>query len=133
MQQCRSGMIGTVSKKLQKKLDPHAPPRSLVENYLIEIAKECFIFLQGDTDIHNKYRYWSFLQNYNVDFEPDRAALLSDELPAEVRMADLIDINAPDKWGNGPDTKPPNNGGGGGGMAPMQPGKYFRNSYSAGL
>ena len=33
-------MIGTVSKKLQKKLDPHAPPRSLVENYLIEIAKE---------------------------------------------------------------------------------------------
>ena len=40
MQQCRSGMIGTVSKKLQKKLDPHAPPRSLVENYLIEIAKE---------------------------------------------------------------------------------------------
>lgn len=98
MQQCRSGMIGTVSKKLQKKLDPHAPPRSLVENYLIEIAK-----------------------NYNVDFEPDRAALLSDELPAEVRMADLIDINAPDKWGNGPDTKPPHNGGGGGGMAPAQP------------
>lgn len=98
MQQCRSGMIGTVSKKLQKKLDPHAPPRSLVENYLIEIAK-----------------------NYNVDFEPDRAALLSDELPAEVRMADLIDINVPDKWGNGPDTKPPRGGGGGGGMAPMQP------------
>ena len=40
-------------------------------------------------------------------------------------MADLIDINAPDKWGNGPDTKPPHNGGGGGGMAPMQPGLYF--------
>ena len=48
-------------------------------------------------------------------------------------MADLIDINAPDKWGNGPDTKPPNNGGGGGGMAPMQPGKYFCNSYYGGL
>ena len=40
-------------------------------------------------------------------------------------MADLIDINAPDKWGNGPDTKPPHNGGGGGGMAPMQPGLYL--------
>jgi len=108
MQQCRSGMIGTVSKKLQKKLDPHAPPRSLVENYLIEIAK-----------------------NYNVDFEPDRAALLSDELPAEVRMADLIDINAPDKWGNGPDTKPPHNGGGGGGMAPMQPEMGIYNAANA--
>ena len=41
-------------------------------------------------------------------------------------MADLIDINAPDKWGNGPDTKPPHNGGGGGGMAPMQPGLYLQ-------
>ena len=80
-------MIGTVSKKLQKKLDPHAPPKSLVENYLIEIAK-----------------------NYNVEFEPDRAALLADELPAEVRLADLIDINTPDdKWGG-----PPRGGGGGG-------------------
>ena len=39
-------MIGTVSKKLQKKLDPHAPPRSLVENYLIEIAKETLFIHQ---------------------------------------------------------------------------------------
>ena len=68
--------------------------------------------------------FFSILKNYSVDFEPDRAALLSDELPAEVRLADLIDINAPDKWGSGSDTKPPNNGGGGGGMAPMQPGKF---------
>lgn len=91
MQACRSGIIGTVSKKLQKKLDPHAPPRALIENYLIEIAK-----------------------NYNVDFEPDQAALLGNDLPSEVRLADLIDINAPDKWNNQP--KPPNNSGGGGGM-----------------
>ena len=48
-------------------------------------------------------------------------------------MADLIDINAPDKWGNGPDTKPPHNGGGGGGMAPMQPGKYLCSSHYIGL
>ena len=39
MQSCRSGMCNTVCKKLQKKLDPHAPPPALVENYLIEIAK----------------------------------------------------------------------------------------------
>ena len=89
VQACRSGVIGTVSKKLQKKLDPHAPPRALIENYLIEIAK-----------------------NYNVDFEPDRAALLAEDLPPEVRMADLIDINTPDdKWG-GPSNGPGGNHGG---------------------
>jgi len=115
IQECRSGMIGTVSKKLQKKLDPHAPPKSLIENYLIEIAK-----------------------NYNVEFEPDRAALLADELPAEVRLADLIDINSPeDKWGGppkgpggnfpGPGNSggPGNFGGPGGNFAMMsQPGVY---------
>ena len=102
-------MIGTVSKKLQKKLDPHAPPKSLVENYLIEIAK-----------------------NYNVEFEPDRAALLADELPAEVRLADLIDINSgEDKWGGppkGPHGGPPGGppGGPGGNFAMLNnPGKNF--------
>ena len=42
MQQCRSGIPPAgdeVSKKLMKKLSPHAPPKSLIENYLVEIAK----------------------------------------------------------------------------------------------
>ena len=63
MQQCRSGMIGTVSKKLQKKLDPHAPPRSLVENYLIEIAKEMLKFWKviPDFDISTTHMGTEFL------------------------------------------------------------------------
>jgi hypothetical protein len=104
-------MIGTVSKKLQKKLDPHAPPKSIVENYLIEIASY-----------------------YHVDFTPDNAALLgNDELPSEVRLADLIDINTPeDKWG-GPPKGPGGPGSGGGNFAMMNnqhnPGKIIYENY----
>ena len=95
MQQCRSGLPPAgeeVSKKLQKKLSPHAPPKALIENYLVEIAK-----------------------NYNVSFEPDRSALLGDDIPQEVREADLIAFGQPDtgldRWDN-----KGNNGGGGGGF-----------------
>ena len=47
MQQCRAGIPPAgdeVSKKLQKKLSPHAPPKALIENYLVEIAKVLFLF-----------------------------------------------------------------------------------------
>jgi len=101
MQQCRSGIPPAgdeVSKKLMKKLSPHAPPKSLIENYLVEIAK-----------------------NYNVPFEPDRDALLADEIPAEVREADLIAFNQPntglDRWD---DKKNQGGGGGGFGAPPME-------------
>ncbi|CAG5082427.1 Oidioi.mRNA.OKI2018_I69.PAR.g10123.t2.cds [Oikopleura dioica] len=48
IQQCRQGMLDKhISTKLQDKLNQHSPKRSLVENYLIEIAK-----------------------NYNVEFTP---------------------------------------------------------------
>merc|ERR1711908_188866 len=102
MQQCRAGIPPAgdeVSKKLQKKLSPHAPPKALIENYLVEIAK-----------------------NYSVPFEPDRSALLGDDIPAEVREADLIAFGQPntglDRW----DDKKNQGGGGGGGFGapPME-------------
>lgn len=101
MQQCRSGLPPAgeeVSKKLQKKLSPHAPPKALIENYLVEIAK-----------------------NYNVSFEPDRSALLGDDIPQEVREADLIAFGQPDTGLDRWDNKGNNGGGGGGfGAPPMQ-------------
>lgn len=45
---CRDNAIGTVAPKLMHKLSVQAPPKILVEKYLIEIAK-----------------------NYNVEYEPD--------------------------------------------------------------
>ena len=45
---CRDNSIGTVAPKLMHKLSVQAPPKILVEKYLIEIAK-----------------------NYNVSYEPD--------------------------------------------------------------
>lgn len=53
-----------------------------------------------------------------MPFEPDRDALLADEIPAEVREADLIAFNQPntglDRW----DDKKNQSGGGGGFGAP---------------
>ena len=45
---CKDNSIGTVAPKLMHKLSVQAPPKILVEKYLIEIAK-----------------------NYNVPYEPD--------------------------------------------------------------
>lgn len=45
---CRENAVGSVSQKLMQKLSVQAPPKILVERYLIEISK-----------------------NYNVDYEPD--------------------------------------------------------------
>ena len=45
---CRENAIGTVAPKLMHKLSVQAPPKILVEKYLIEIAR-----------------------NYNVAYEPD--------------------------------------------------------------
>ena len=40
IQQCRQGMLDKhISTKLQDKLNQHSPKKSLVENYLIEIAR----------------------------------------------------------------------------------------------
>ncbi|XP_072202384.1 IST1 homolog isoform X4 [Excalfactoria chinensis] len=86
---CRTNQIGTVNDRLMHKLSVEAPPKILVERYLIEIAK-----------------------NYNVPYEPDSVVMA--EAPAGVE-ADLIDVGFTDdvkKGGHG-------GGGGGGFTAPL--------------
>uniref|UniRef100_A0A8C6Z092 IST1 homolog n=1 Tax=Nothoprocta perdicaria TaxID=30464 RepID=A0A8C6Z092_NOTPE len=86
---CRTNQIGTVNDRLMHKLSVEAPPKILVERYLIEIAK-----------------------NYNVPYEPDSVVMA--EAPA-VGEADLIDVGFTDdvkKDG-------PGGGGGGGFTAPL--------------
>ncbi|XP_061830994.1 IST1 homolog isoform X1 [Nerophis lumbriciformis] len=72
---CRSNQIGTVNERLMHKLSVEAPPKILVERYLIEIAK-----------------------NYNVPYEPD--ALVRPEVN-HGEEADLIDVNNYKKSGGG--------------------------------
>uniref|UniRef100_A0A8D0C5R1 IST1 homolog n=1 Tax=Scleropages formosus TaxID=113540 RepID=A0A8D0C5R1_SCLFO len=64
---CRTNQIGTVNDRLMHKLSVEAPPKILVERYLIEIAK-----------------------NYNVPYEPD--AMVKPEV-AFGEEADLIDVD----------------------------------------
>nr|XP_014339529.1 PREDICTED: IST1 homolog [Latimeria chalumnae] len=82
---CRTNQIGTVNERLMLKLGLEAPPKILVERYLIEIAK-----------------------NYNIPYEPD--AVVLGEIPTGVE-ADLIDVGYGEdkKGGHG------GGGGGGGG------------------
>lgn len=70
---CRTNQIGTVNERLMLKLSVEAPPKILVERYLIEIAK-----------------------NYNVPYEPD--SVVMGEVPVGVE-ADLIDVDNDDKKG----------------------------------
>ncbi|KAJ8252588.1 hypothetical protein COCON_G00219000 [Conger conger] len=64
---CRTNQIGTVNDRLMHKLSVEAPPKILVERYLIEIAK-----------------------NYNVPYEPD--AMVRPEV-CQGEEADLIDVD----------------------------------------
>lgn len=50
-QAARENALGTVSEKLMNKLSVQAPPKILVENYLIEIAKACGVNYEGDQSI----------------------------------------------------------------------------------
>ncbi|XP_029950729.1 IST1 homolog isoform X2 [Salarias fasciatus] len=72
---CRTNQIGTVNDRLMHKLSVEAPPKILVERYLIEIAK-----------------------NYNVPYEPD--AMVRPEVCVG-EEADLIDVNHDKKSGGG--------------------------------
>ncbi|KAF7654892.1 hypothetical protein LDENG_00063330 [Lucifuga dentata] len=72
---CRTNQIGTVNDRLMHKLSVEAPPKILVERYLIEIAK-----------------------NYNVPYEPD--AMVRPEV-CTGEEADLIDVDIDKKPGGG--------------------------------
>ncbi|KAM3919469.1 IST1 homolog [Leptodactylus fuscus] len=82
---CATNQIGTVSERLMHKLSPEAPPKILVERYLIEIAK-----------------------NYNVEFEPDARVMA--EVPSKCEFdggcTDFTNNNkkgGPGDWGGGGD------------------------------
>lgn len=95
VQASRDNSINTVSPKLMHKLAVQAPPKILVERYLIEIAR-----------------------NYNVPYEPDPQVMKDDELHgADGLLIDLNDLNRGDGSGGGPSGggSGPSSGGGGGG------------------
>ena len=66
-QACRTNALNQVSEKLMHKLSVQAPPRMLVERYMMEIAK-----------------------TYNIPFEPDPNVMAQDEIFAAENM--LIDL-----------------------------------------
>lgn len=100
MKACHSNEIGTVCERLMHKLDPSPPPKKLVEQYLIEIARAA-----------------------NIDFTPDENAMRDDvgEAPGAIAESELIELydKSVDPPYNGPKGPGgPGFGGGGGGQMP---------------
>lgn len=94
-QACRTNALNNVSEKVMHKLGVQAPPKILIERYMIEIAR-----------------------SYNVPFEPDPSVMAQDEIFAAENL--LIDLDENKKSGGsgyGP-------GGGGGGGGFLEPQKY---------
>uniref|UniRef100_A0A0B6ZH11 IST1 homolog n=1 Tax=Arion vulgaris TaxID=1028688 RepID=A0A0B6ZH11_9EUPU len=76
-QECRGNKRSNVSEKVIHKLSVQAPPKALVEHYMVEIAK-----------------------TYNVPFEPEPSATFDNELSANMNL--LTDFDADTKnqgWG----------------------------------
>nr|XP_057934000.1 IST1 homolog isoform X4 [Doryrhamphus excisus] len=94
---CMTNQIGTVNERLMNKMSVEAPPKILVERYLIEIAK-----------------------NYNVPYDADAMVLPEVSLGNE---AALIDVDNYKKPGGGRGGGGDGGGGGGGGgfTAPAMP------------
>lgn len=80
---CRMDAVETVSEKLKHKLSIHAPPKILVEKYLIEIAK-----------------------NYNVPYEPDPQVMREDEQARGIDAL-LFDNTSNNLGGEGNKSRPP--------------------------
>jgi len=94
--QARTNSSHTVNERLIIKMSPNAPPKILVERYLMEIAR-----------------------NYNVQYEPDAAVMLSEGIPS-IDSKEFENIGS---FQNGPPGGPSApgggsiGGGGGGGMS----------------
>ena len=73
-QACRTNALNNVSEKVMHKLGVQAPPKILVERYMMEIAK-----------------------SYNVPFEPDPSIMVQDEIFAAENL--LIDLDETKKGG----------------------------------
>lgn len=89
-QACRTNALNNVSEKVMHKLGVQAPPKILVENYMIEIAK-----------------------SFNVAFVPDRSVMAEDEIFSAENL--LIDLEENKKNNAGGAS-----GGGGGYVEPMK-------------
>ena len=74
-QACRTNQLNNVSEKVMQKLSVQAPPKLLVERYMMEIAK-----------------------SYNVPFEPDPTVMEDDEILKAEEM--LIDLDGKGRGGN---------------------------------
>ena len=94
-QACRTNTLNNVSEKVMHKLSVQAPPKILVERYMIEIAK-----------------------TYNVPFEPDATIMTQDEVYSADKL--LIDLGLSQPDDENPKC-PPGGGGGGGGMVAPHP------------
>lgn len=75
-QACRTNALNNVSEKVMHKLGVQAPPKILIERYMIEIAR-----------------------SYNVPFEPDPSVMAQDEIFAAENL--LIDLDENKKGGGG--------------------------------
>uniref|UniRef100_A0A2C9KHJ4 IST1 homolog n=1 Tax=Biomphalaria glabrata TaxID=6526 RepID=A0A2C9KHJ4_BIOGL len=75
-QACRGNSLSNVNEKVMHKLSVQAPPKSLVERYMVEIAK-----------------------TYNVPFEPDPSIMHQDEILLAENL--LIDLGTDDKKNTG--------------------------------
>ncbi|GFR63075.1 IST1 homolog [Elysia marginata] len=95
-QACRGNTLSNVNEKVMHKLSVQAPPKALVERYMVEIAK-----------------------SYNVPFEPDPSVMQQDEILLAENL--LIDLGMDNKNNMGGGAGgPPNQGFGPGG--PPNPG-----------
>lgn len=103
-QACRTNELNNVNEKVMHKLGVQAPPKILVERYMIEIAK-----------------------TYNVPFEPDPSVMSQDEIFAAENL--LIDLGEKKGGGGGGNGGPsggmgvlqPQSGGGASASAPSYP------------
>lgn len=92
-QACRTNELNNVSEKVMHKLGVEAPPKILVERYMMEIAK-----------------------TYNVPFEPDPSIMAQDEMFSAENF--LIDLGEKKGGGGSCGT---GGGGGSGGMGLLEP------------
>nr|CAG4644303.1 EOG090X0DNH [Lepidurus arcticus] len=111
-QACRDNTVGTVSEKLMHKLSVQAPPKILVEKYLIEIAK-----------------------NFNVPYEPDPQVMRESAEEALIDLGvdarnDLGAVGGPG-WAN-PLPQPPGFAGYPGQPLPGYPGPPQGGAYAYG-
>jgi vacuolar protein sorting-associated protein IST1 len=91
-QACRGNQLSNVNEKVMHKLSVQAPPKALVESYMVEIAK-----------------------TYNVPFMPDISVMANNEILLAENL--LIDLDADEKKNN---QGRPNGGSPRGGMGTPQ-------------